>query len=212
MKTLYIDCTNGVSGDMIRGALEGIAEELAAESGGHHGRSHEDVKRIIAGAAETAEKIYAVIAKAEASVHKATEQNVHFHEVGRNKAIENAMAIGMQLAAIAPDSIIVSKINDGHGYVDCAHGRIPVPVPAVRAMMENCGTVYPAFAFGECEDADTEMVTPSGLAAVIGIGAKPAGNENGGMMFMQGKIIASSEAEGTRTTGRGALRMYLIEK
>ena len=46
------------------------------------------------------------------------------------------------------------------------------------------------------------------LAAVIGIGAKPA---DSGMMFMEGRLTAETEAKGTRDTGRGGLRVYIIE-
>ena len=236
MKTLYIDCTNGVSGDMVLRALcdlAGTAGETAPlvkahshdhhhdhdhgheHSHEHHGRSYEDVKSIIdsqeqytAKARQTARDIYAVIAKAEAGVHGMTLETVHFHEVGRDQAIANALGIGAALDIISPDRILASKINDGSGFVDCAHGRIPVPVPAVQAMMDECGKTYPALKFGTCADVETEMVTPSGLAAVIGIGAVPA---DSGMMFMEGQLTAETEARGTRDTGRGGLRMYIIE-
>lgn len=212
MKTLYIDCSNGVSGDTMLKALEELAEQVEHDHGDHdhhhHGRSYEEVKNIIDRAQKTAHSIYEVIAKAEATVHEKTLETVHFHEVGRDEAIKNAMGIGMALAKIKPDRIIASAVNDGKGFIDCAHGRIPVPVPAVRAMMDECGKAYPAFAFNTCEEVETEMVTPSGLASLIGIGALPAD----GMMFMQGSITAQAEAEGTRNTGRGGLRMYLIEK
>lgn len=250
MKTLYLDCTNGVSGDMVLHALAELAgidhdaleplhihvhehshggyshshEHTHADhdhAHGHthshddHGRSYTDVKHIIdsqeaytAKARETAKNIYAVIAKAEATVHGETLETVHFHEVGRNQAIENALGIGAALDVISPDRVIASKINDGSGFVDCAHGRIPVPVPAVQAMMDECGKIYPALRFDTCTDVDTEMVTPSGLAAVIGIGAAPA---ESGMMFMNGQITGETEVKGTRDTGRGGLRVYVIE-
>ena len=264
MKTLYIDCTNGVSGDMVLHALTELAGldrgEFAPlqerthshththehDHNGHshshehthdhehshehahdhdhshehthdhgHGRSYEDVKAIIdsqeqytAKAREIAQSIYAVIAKAESTVHGATLETVHFHEVGRDQAIENALGIGAALDVIGPDRVIASKINDGSGFVDCAHGRIPVPVPAVQAMMDECGKTYPALRFDTCTDVDTEMVTPSGLAAVIGIGAVPA---ESGMMFMKGQITGETEVKGTRDTGRGGLRVYIIE-
>lgn len=246
MKTLYIDCTNGVSGDMVLRALNDLAG-TAGESAplkcvhhehahshdhehdhghhhdhdhdhhdhDHHGRSYEEVKAIIDGqdqftakARQTARDIYAVIAKAEAGVHGMTLETVHFHEVGRDQAIANALGIGAALDIISPDRILVSKINDGNGFVDCAHGRIPVPVPAVQAMMDECGQTYPALKFDTCADVDTEMVTPSGLAAIIGIGAVPA---DSGMMFMEGQLTGETEAKGTRDTGRGGLRMYTIE-
>lgn len=224
MKTLYIDCTNGISGDMLLKALEALTKETGGMTGHdhhggsheHHGRAYSEVKNIIGKANRIALSIYEVIAKAEAAVHGKTIETVHFHEVGRDQAIRNAISIGIAIAEIDPAEIIVSQINDGKGFVDCAHGRIPVPVPAVKAMMDECGKTYPGFVFKTCEDVDTEMVTPSGLAGLIGIGARPAPDTDdgaaGGMIFMEGTIIASAEAEGTRNTGRPGLRTYLIEK
>lgn len=247
MKTLYIDCSNGISGDMLLDALSDIVGEKLhipqVHSGhchehhdhdhhghehAHHGRSYEDVKAVIhhmaehgltEGARDFALNIYAVIAKAEASVHGATLETVHFHEVGRDRAIQNAAGIGAALDKLgfSPEPgrsagrILVSPIYDGTGFVDCAHGRIPVPVPAVKAMMDACaGSKGPGrgYDFRTAEDVDTEMVTPSGLAAIIGIGAEPADK---GFAIM-GSIVAETEAKGTRDTGRGGLRVYLIEE
>ena len=248
MKTLYIDCTNGISGDMLRRVLMELAglEEATEENYGHgdhgghrHGHNHEhfhrsyaDVRKIIeesdksGDAKDTALSIYEVIAKAEAKVHEESLETIHFHEVGRDQAIANALGIGQALEKLGitrseiiseTARIVVSSICDGNGFVDCAHGRIPVPVPAVRAMMDECGRkpeggtgCYPAYEFRTIEEVETEMVTPSGLACLIGIGAVPAGD--GGMMFMEGQIKAAAEVTGTRDTGRGGLRAYLIEK
>lgn len=248
MRTLYIDCSNGVSGDMLLAALQELAGDEPAgdkpagdklggaaladhNTAGHHTAGHhthrslQNVRKIIDMSEESdaakgiALKIYEVIAAAEAKVHGETIDTVHFHEVGRDRAIANALGIGRAIEALglaaganqAEDAgrIIVSDICDGKGFVDCAHGRIPVPVPAVQAMMEECGRKYPAFRFKTCPEVETEMVTPSGLAGIIGMGAAPAGE---GMVFMEGTIIAVAEAEGTRKTGRGGLRAFLIEK
>ena len=234
MKTLYIDCSNGISGDMLGSALKELAgletdqadeaQEQAEESHEHFHRSYAEVKKIIGdsdksqGAKDIALSIYEVIAKAEARVHEESLESLHFHEVGRDRAIANALEIGETLSRsgfargeiLAGNAkIVVSPICDGTGFVDCAHGRIPVPVPAVRAMMEECGRQYPNFEFKQLEEVETEMVTPSGLAALIGIGASPA---PGGMMFMEGQITGAVEVNGTRDTGRGGLRAYLIEK
>ena len=234
MKTLYIDCSNGISGDMLGKALKELAglEAEAEKDGqhqenedhGHFHRSYAEVKRIIEesdksqGAKDMALSIYEVIARAEAKVHEETLDSLHFHEVGRDQAIANALGIGQTLEQIGFDrnqvlagntKIVVSPICDGNGFVDCAHGRIPVPVPAVRAMMDECGRSYPNFEFKTLKEVETEMVTPSGLACLIGIGATPA---PGGMMFMEGQITGAVEVTGTRNTGRGGLRAYLIEK
>lgn len=168
-----------------------------------HGRSYSTVKELIedsgfsSAAKETALKIYGYIAQAEASVHGATLQTVHFHEVGRDEAVKNALGIGMALEAIAPDKVIVSTIYDGKGTVKCSHGEIPVPVPAVMALRRQCSYSF------ETADVNTEMVTPSGLAAIMGIGAEPG--------ELVGKVIGSAEAIGKRRTGRGGLKAYIAE-
>lgn len=138
-----------------------------------HGRSYQEVVALIersgfsSQAKKTARNIYGHIAEAEAKVHGATLKTVHFHEVGRDEAVKNALGIGMALEAIAPDIIYTSSICDGKGTVVCSHGEIPVPVPAVMALREKC-----SYAFQQA-DINMEMVTPSGLASLMGIGAVP---------------------------------------
>ena len=168
-----------------------------------HGRSYKEVREMINGsgfsqkARETALRIYGHIAEAEAKVHGKTPETVHFHEVGRDEAVKNALGIGMALEIIAPDKVTVSTICDGSGTVVCSHGEIPVPVPAVQALREKCSYSF------ETVDVDMEMVTPSGLAAVRGIGAEPG--------EMAGDIIKKAEAAGMRDTGRGGFKAYITE-
>lgn len=195
-----------------------------------HGRSYGEVAAIIENsgfssqAKKTAHNIYGHIAEAEAKVHGASLETVHFHEVGRDEAIQNALGIGMALEAIAPDAIYTSPICDGKGTIICSHGEIPVPVPAVMALRKKC-----SYAFQQA-DINMEMVTPSGLASLMGIGAMP--DECGGLDVLQKAIgcldgerlaegdvfpeagchvIAFAEAKGNRSTKRPGLRVYLIE-
>ena len=229
MKTLYFDCTNGVSGDMVLKALselgtcgmevtEKMNEENFSKDCSHehvhvhaHGRSYEDVKGMIENssfsqaAKSIALNIYAHIADAESSVHGESLESIHFHEVGRDEAIKNSLGIGMALEKIAPDKIYTSPIYDGRGAVVCSHGEIPVPVPAVAAMMEKS-----TFTF-KTAPVNTEMVTPSGLAALLGIGAERFDEEGSDKERPDGKIISMAEAKGSRNTGRDGLKVYLIE-
>ena len=230
MKILYFDCSNGISGDMLfyaaadlSGKKNEIIEEREmlsfSEDEGHghshgdkhshshsHGRSYVEVKQMIEKsqvsekAKEYALRIYGCIAKAEAAVHGATLETVHFHEVGRDEAIKNALATGMAVEAIAPDRVFVSPIYDGHGSIVCSHGKIPVPVPAVKALMEESLYIF------KTADIDTEMVTPSGLAGLMGIGAEPAPEAAENL----GKIIKEAEAKGRRDTGLPGLKAYII--
>ena len=163
---LYIDCTGGVSGDMILkglirlgGSAEAaqkmeLPQECSHESGqkagggtahhSHHShRSHSEIRSLIERSSldekvkETALSIYRVIAQAEAKVHGSDEENVHFHEVGRPEAIRNIAGTAAALESLGIDEIFCSEIHDGTGTIICSHGEIPVPVPAVAAMMET---------------------------------------------------------------------------
>ncbi|MDO4745438.1 MAG: DUF111 family protein, partial [Bacillota bacterium] len=191
----------------------------------HHGRSWLKVRSIInhssfsADAKATALSIYEKIAEAEASVHGETLETIHFHEVGRDEAIKNALGIGMALEAIKTRGqgsdqdadkqleILTSPIYDGKGTVICSHGEIPVPVPAVMALREKCTYTF------ETADVNMEMVTPTGLASLMGIGAKPSDESINQLKALRkaGNIIAETEIKGTRNTGRGGLRVYLLE-
>ena len=189
-----------------------------------HGRSWIKVRELIDhssfsdDAKQTALSIYQNIAEAEASVHGETLETIHFHEVGRDEAIKNALGIGMALEAIKARGqgsdqdedehldILTSPIYDGKGTVVCSHGEIPVPVPAVMALREKCTYTF------ETADINMEMVTPSGLASLMGIKAKPAVKTVQQMLEdPRVKLAAETEAKGSRDTGRGGLKVYLLE-
>ncbi len=235
MKTLYFDCKNGISGDMVLKALMDFSgqreviesalknEQLVGENHEHHhhhdnhdrhhhhahGRSWLKVRELINHSSFSEEakaialSIYQNIAEAEASVHGETLETIHFHEVGRDEAIKNALGIGMALETIKPDAILTSPIYDGHGTVVCSHGEIPVPVPAVMALRKKCTYDF------ETADVEMEMVTPSGLASLMGIGAVPAKEDV--LADPSNKRIAETEAKGSRDTGRDGLRVYLLD-
>src|SRR5665648_773542 len=58
-----------------------------------------------------------------------------------------------------------SELHDGTGFIECSHGIIPIPVPAVTELLKNS-----CFKFVQ-EKENTEMVTPSGLGILKGLGA-----------------------------------------
>ncbi|MBR6799825.1 MAG: DUF111 family protein, partial [Firmicutes bacterium] len=178
-----------------------------------HGRSWLKVRQLIDHSSfsdetkQTAISIYQNIAEAEASVHGETLETIHFHEVGRDEAVKNALGIGMALEIMEPLEILTSPIYDGKGTVVCSHGEIPVPVPAVMALRAKC-----TYAF-ETADVNMEMVTPSGLASLMGIKAKPAVKTLQQILEdPRVSIIAETEAKGSRDTGRGGLRVYLLDR
>lgn len=176
----------------------------------HSHRSYTEICQIIEkapispNAKKLAGNIYRTIACAEAKVHKESLETVHFHEVGRPEAIVNIISIAVAIDAIGADDLVCSDIHDGQGTIECSHGTIPVPVPAVMAIRESeeakkLGYVY------ETDQVETELVTPSGLGILVGLGARY------GYYPEDDSVLARSVGHGTRDTGRGGMEITLLE-
>ena len=102
--------------------------------------------------------IFSKLAEAEAHVHNLPVEKIHFHEVGALDAILDVCgaAIGFDLLGI--EQFISSPLRVGFGMTDMAHGRFPIPPPAVAELLKN----KPIYA-GEIEG---EFMTPTGAAII----------------------------------------------
>ena len=125
---------------------------------------YENESALTPAAREITRRIWSVIAHAEARVHDACVEDVHFHEVGR---MSNILAIGLiaeVFAAVNPIDFVCSPVPLGDGEVVCAHGVVTNPAPALLSMID--GVAVKPFA------GEGEAVTPTGLAILIGLGAR----------------------------------------
>jgi pyridinium-3,5-bisthiocarboxylic acid mononucleotide nickel chelatase len=102
--------------------------------------------------------IFSKLAEAEAQVHNLPVEKIHFHEVGALDAILDVCgaAIGFDLLGI--EQFTSSPLRVGFGMTDMAHGRFPIPPPAVAELLKG----KPIYA-GEIEG---EFVTPTGAAII----------------------------------------------
>lgn len=116
-----------------------------------------DESKIEDKAKEIGKRIFKEVALAEAKVHGKSIEDVHFHEVGAIDSIVDIVGVAICIAALDPDEIYASPLHDGTGFIQCRHGLLPVPVPAVMAMLE--GSDIPVAQ----EDVNTEMITPTGM-------------------------------------------------
>ncbi len=83
---------------------------------------------------------------------------MHFHEVGAVDSIVDIVAVAVLVDDLNVSECIVTELTEGCGTVRCAHGVLPVPVPAVMNIAQIAGiTLRPCTARGE-------MVTPTGIA------------------------------------------------
>lgn len=138
-----------------------------------HGHSHEpgmrnikDIEMIInwsdldTGIKELSKRIFMEIAQAEARVHGKSIDEVHFHEVGAVDSIVDIVGTAICLKLLGIDAVYSSVLHDGSGFIQCAHGIIPVPVPAVMEMLSGSGIPLVQ------EDVGTELVTPTGMGII----------------------------------------------
>ncbi|OBI51998.1 nickel pincer cofactor biosynthesis protein LarC [Mycobacterium sp. E796] len=108
-------------------------------------------------------KIFLALAEAEAHVHGIHPDDVHFHEVGALDAIADVVASCAGFLHLDCDRIVVTPIALGGGSVAAAHGQLPVPGPAVLALMQRAG----APGFGGPDQM--ELATPTGVAIATSV-------------------------------------------
>ena len=132
----------------------------------HHHRNLYDVNAIIDKSSldqevkELAKRIFLRVAQAESKVHHKPLDEVHFHEVGAIDSIIDIVGTAILIHEIKPDKIISSVVNDGYGFIECAHGTISVPVPATSEIFAASDVRFRQI------DIDTELVTPTGAAII----------------------------------------------
>lgn len=100
------------------------------------------------------------LAEAEGHVHGVPPEDVHFHEVGALDAIADVVGTCAGVAALAVQDVVVSPVALGSGTVRAHHGTLPVPPPAVLALVPG----WEVLAGGQ-----GELATPTGVALVTAL-------------------------------------------
>lgn len=81
--------------------------------------------------------IYDILAHAEATVHECSVEHTHFHEVGNGEAIRMVCELCLAIELLAPGRITATPVQTGSGTVVCAHGELPIPAPATKAILDR---------------------------------------------------------------------------
>ncbi len=132
-------------------------------------RSVADVLSVVARAplgpavATFATDVFRLLGEAEGRVHGEDPRTAHLHEVGALDALADVVGCGAALDSLGlldprGRRIVASCVALGSGTASSAHGEIPVPVPAVLAILSASGA--PVTAGG----GDRELCTPTGAA------------------------------------------------
>ncbi len=157
-------------GEVRRAHLRGTKFDvrIKGEDHGHHhasGYPHrrlEEILEIIRSSTLSewvkgrAEEVFRRLAQAEARAHGCAVEAVTFHEVGAVDSIVDIVGacVGFELLGI--ERFLASPVHLGRGFLGCAHGRYPVPVPATAELLKGA-RVYTS-------DIEAELVTPTGAA------------------------------------------------
>ena len=148
-----------------RGLIQARLVDFEIEDRGHH-HPYTDVDARIAAAdldpkvSAQARQIFRRLAEAEAHVHGTPVTEVEFHEVGAADSVLDVVGAAVAFHLMGIDRVVVSPINTGSGWVDTAHGRLPVPAPATTRLLAGSGAV----AYGS--DVKFEILTPTGAAVL----------------------------------------------
>jgi hypothetical protein len=163
--------------EVMKGAFRATKVDVEIDQAAHHPhRALADILAILdassldAAIRERAGRIFRRLAEAEARMHGTTVDRVHFHEVGAIDAIVDVTGAVVGLALLGVDAVHVSALPIGGGFVDGAHGRIPIPGPGTAELLRGFPVVD--------TDVRAELVTPTGAAILTtlaaGAGRMPA--------------------------------------
>ena len=108
-----------------------------------------------------AQEAFKRLAIAEGKIHGIDPERVHFHEVGAIDAIGEIVGVALALESLGIDRVICSPLPMGRGFVDAAHGRLPLPAPATLELLRGAPI--------HGVEIELELVTPTGAALVAAL-------------------------------------------
>jgi uncharacterized protein (TIGR00299 family) protein len=160
------------------GGVQGTHVDVLVEKGPARARHLPEILAVIDGSGlsprsrAAARQVFERIGRAEGAVHGVAVDEVHFHEVGALDSILDVCGAAAAMEILGWPRVLCAPPELGQGLVDTAHGRLPVPPPAVLEILRGI-PVRPGGPPGEA-------VTPTGaallavLAEVADPGSLPA--------------------------------------
>ena len=152
-------------------------------------RHFSDIKKMIESAEckdsvkANAIKSFEIIAEAESKVHGIDIEEVHFHEIGAVDTIIDLLGVSIALDDLGIEKISSNIVPLGTGFINAAHGLMPLPAPATLKILHNIPV--------NKLDVEGELVTPTG-AAILKTYVSDFTN------LYTGKIIKDSYATGEK--------------
>lgn len=129
-----------------------------------HGRNFAQIRELIRSSRlsgwvkQKSEAVFHRIAVAEGKIHGHPPERVHFHEVGAVDSIVDIVGACVSLDLLGRPRVLAAPVVEGGGWIQCAHGRFPLPAPATLEILGARGV-----AVTQCDEPG-ELVTPTGAA------------------------------------------------
>ena len=108
-----------------------------------------------------AQETFRRLAEAEGAVHDVAPEDVHFHELGALDALADVCGVALALEDLGIERLVCSPLPAPRGFVDAAHGRLPLPAPATLELLKGAPL--------HGVDVSAELVTPTGAALVASL-------------------------------------------
>lgn len=105
------------------------------------------------------------IGQVEAGIHAASDaEHVHLHELGGLDTLVDVVGAVSSIDLLGIDRVVCSPIPLGRGFINSAHGRIPVPAPATVALLQGASVIG--------SEIEGETVTPTGAALLTSLASE----------------------------------------
>src|SRR5439155_1319786 len=119
---------------------------------------------------ERAVRAFRLVGDAEGRVHGVAPEKVHLHEVGAVDAVLDIVGGIEGFERLGVEAVHNLPVAVGQGWVEAAHGRLPLPAPATAILLEGF-----EIAGQGGSPVEGEATTPTGAALmrVLSAGAPP---------------------------------------
>ena len=115
---------------------------------------------------ERAVRAFRLVGEAEGRVHGVPAEQVHLHEVGAVDAVLDIVGAIEGFERLGVHAVYNRPVAVGSGWVEAAHGRLPVPAPATAILLEGLDIAAGGSGAGEA-------TTPTGAALLRVLSAGP---------------------------------------
>jgi uncharacterized protein (TIGR00299 family) protein len=114
-----------------------------------------------------AEAVIWRLARVESNIHAQAVETVHLHELGGDDTLIDIVGVLAGLDNLNVEEVVVSPLPLARGWINSAHGPLPLPAPATLALLTDVPVRY--------VDLEAELVTPTGAALLTAIARRYGG-------------------------------------